>query len=151
MRTIKHFDRELTVEEYIRYQLCKNVGTDNLVPKKDLVDRCRKLKLPVATSMTKSDLIDALIRAGATWAQLAADYGVGITTFDYQREFGIDHKTVKALEHRGLLTVVGKYRFDGWTKKSYAPLYDIYQFAEMTADQMQELVDQLPKRKKVAE
>lgn len=28
MRTIKHFDRELTAEEYIRYQICKNAGKD---------------------------------------------------------------------------------------------------------------------------
>lgn len=147
MRKIKFFDKELTAEEYIRRQLTKNAGKDGSVKRPMLVDRCRELELPVTTSMTKSDLIDALISAGITWQQLAIDYSVGVTTFDYQRDFGLDHKTVKALEKRGLLTVVGQYQFDGWYGKCHAPLYDIFQFANMSGDQMQELISQLPERR----
>ena len=90
---------------------------------------------------------DGHIHSEECWQQLAIDYSVGVTTFDYQRDFGLDHKTVKALEKQGLLTVVGQYQFDGWYGKCHAPLYDIFQFADMSGDQMQELISQLPERR----
>lgn len=146
MRKIKYFDKELTAEEYIRRQLTKNAGTDNLVMKQTLIDRCNELGVPVIVSMTKSDLLDQLVGAGVSWQQLAIDYGVGVTTFEYQREFGIDHAAVKKLERRGLITVVGKSRFRGFGRNNYIPLYDAFQFAGLTADQMAAMLDQAERK-----
>lgn len=77
MRKIKYFDSELSVEEYIKMQICKNAGTQSFAYKDQLCDLC------------------------------------------------------ESLEKKGILKVVGEYRFRAYGKYMYAPLYDIFQFASI--------------------
>ena len=47
---------------------------------------------------------------------------------------------VKCLERNGVLKKVGKYRFRAFGKYNYAPLYDLYQYAQMTDDAMEDML-----------
>ena len=40
----------------------------------------------------------------------------------------------------GVLKKVGKYRFRAFGKYNYAPLYDLYQYAQMTDDAMEDML-----------
>ena len=55
----------------------------------------------------------------------------GVSSKNYQDTFAITHKDVKRLEKKGILKVVGEYRFRAYGKYMYAPLYDIFQFASI--------------------
>lgn len=97
----------------------------------------------------KDDLFDLLIEKGCTYEKLAEFFGVGVSSQVYQSSFGIEHQDIKRLEKHGVLKVVGQYRFRSFGKYMYAPLYDIYQFARMTDEDMQKLLEEYPKGKRV--
>ena len=40
MRTIKYFDKEISVDEFIKQQIIRNDGTRSLVYKHKLVEEC---------------------------------------------------------------------------------------------------------------
>lgn len=47
---------------------------------------------------------------------------------------------IKRIEKSGKIRKVGSYRFRAYGKYLYAPLYDVYQFATITDDEIQELI-----------
>lgn len=138
MRKIKYFDREISVEEYIKIQICKNGGTQSVAFKEDLVSLCDTREVTYDKSMDKEDLFDLLVKDGFDHRQFAEKFGVGVSSQIYQQAFRIQHKDVKRLEKKNVLKKVGEYRFRAWGKYQYAPLYDVYQYALMTEDEMQQ-------------
>lgn len=73
----------------------------------------------------------------------------GVSSQVYQNTFNITHQDVKRLEKHGVLKKVGEYRFRAYGRYNYAPLYDVYQYAQMTENDMQDLLKKYPKGKKV--
>lgn len=146
MRRINYFGKELTVEQFIKKEICKNAGTQSIAFKEQLQEICKNMGL-VTEKMKKDELFDLMIAGGCTYEQLAADFHVGVSSQNYQHSFGITHQEVKRLEKHGALTVVGTYKFRAYGKYIDAPLYDVYQFAKMTDEQMQGLLAKYPKRK----
>lgn len=138
MRKIKYFDREITVEEYIKIQICKNGGTQSFAFKDDLISLCDTRGVTYDKSMGKEDLFDLLVEDGFDHRQFAEKFGVGVSSQVYQQAFQIQHKDVKRLEKKNVLKKVGEYRFRAWGKYQYAPLYDVYQYTLMTEDEMQQ-------------
>ena len=131
MRKIKYFDSELSVEEYIKMQICKNAGTQSFAYKDQLCDLCEKMGITYSDKLKKDELFDLLIANGCDYTLLAQKYGVGVSSKNYQDTFAITHKDVKRLGKKGILKVVGEYRFRAYGKYMYAPLYDIFQFASI--------------------
>jgi hypothetical protein len=111
MRKIKYFDSELSVEEYIKMQICKNAGTQSFAYKDQLCDLCEKMGITYSDKLKKDELFDLLIANGCDYTLLAQKYGVGVSSKNYQDTFAITHKDVKRLEKKGILKVVGEYRF----------------------------------------
>lgn len=140
MRTIPYFDSELTVEEYIKKEICKNAGTQSVAFKDNLIVVCDSLGIAFDEKLKKTELFDLLIENGCGYEQLAERFGVGVSSQIYQKTFGITHQQVKKLEKRGILKVVGEYRFRAYGQYRYAPLYDIYQYARMTEEEIQEYI-----------
>lgn len=141
MRKIKQFDKEYTVEEYIKKEILSNRGTQCLAFKKDLWNLCEKTNIPIKRDATKESLYAALISNGYTPQILAEEFGVGVSSQIYQQEFHITHKDVKRLEKSGGIRKVGEYRFRAYGKYLYAPLYDVYQFVTITVSEIQALLD----------
>lgn len=136
MRTIPYFDSELTVEEYIKKEICKNTGTQSVAFKDNLKVACDSMGIPYEEKLKKKELFDLLIENGCGYERLAELFGVGVSSQIYQKAFGITHQQVKKLENKGIIRVVGNYRFRAFGKYLYAPLYDVYQYATITAEEV---------------
>ena len=148
MRRIQYFNKELTVEEYIKKEVCKNGGTQSVAFKEQLIAICEEKEISVEKQMSKEELFDVLIENGYSHKNFAEKFGVGVSSQVYQQSFSISHREVKRLEKHGILKAVGEYRFRAYGKYNYAPLYDIYQYAEMTDAEMKGLLEEYPDRKK---
>lgn len=66
-------------------------------------------------------------------------FGVGVSSQVYQAAFNITHKDIKRLEKR-YPKKVGEYRFRAFGRYNYAPLYDVYQYAQMTDEAMGDML-----------
>lgn len=148
MRTIHYFDSEMTIEDYVKKEICKNDGGQSVAFKDDLIRLCESHKIPYKKKMSKDVLFDLLIENEISHKSLAASFSVGVSSQTYQKAFGISHNDVKRLEKHGELEVVGTYRYRAFGKYLYAPVYDIYQYGKMTDDDMRILLEKYPGRKK---
>ena len=140
MRNINYFDRELSVEEYVKKEVCKNAGTQSVAFKEQLISLCNSVGIECNEKMKKEELFDLLCNNGFEYKQFADLFGIGVSSQVYQRAFNITHQEVKRLEKNGVLKIVGKYRFRAFGKYCYAPLYDLYQYAQMTDDEMKNML-----------
>lgn len=131
MRKIKYFDRELSIEEYIKIQLVRNDGAKSLVYRQDLIDECKSRNIQTKVTSTKEQLVELLVNNGVTYKELASKYKIGVTSKAYQDTFEINHNQVKKLEKKKVIDVVGQYEFRAYGRNLTAPLYDIYQFASI--------------------
>lgn len=139
MRTIKYFNKEISVDEFIKQQIIRNDGTRSLVYKHKLVEECEKRNIKTAVTSTKEQLTELLADSGMSYKELADRYGIGVTIKNYQEAFGITHKQVKKLEKKGILKVVGNYEFRAYGRVLKAPLYDAYQFAMIADETVKEI------------
>ena len=131
MRTIKYFDKEISVDEFIKQQIIRNDGTRSLVYKHKLVEECEKRNIKTAVTSTKEQLTELLADSGMSYKELADRYGIGVTSKNYQEAFGIEKK--------GILKVVGNYEFRAYGRVLKAPLYDAYQFAMIADETVKEI------------
>lgn len=139
MRKIKYFDRELSIEEYIKIQLVRNDGAKSLVYRQDLIDECKSRNIQTKVTSTKEQLVELLVNNGVTYKELASKYKIGVTSKAYQDTFGINHNQVKKLEKKKVIDVVGQYEFRAYGRNLKAPLYDIYQFASIPEEAIKNL------------
>lgn len=136
MRTIKYFDNEMSVDEFIKIQILKNDGVHSFVFKKDLVEECKSRNIETKATSTKEQLLELLIEKGVTYKEMAEKYKIGIASKGYQETFGITHKQVKKLEKNKIINVVGSYEFRAYGKYLDAPLYDAYQLVAIPEDEI---------------
>ena len=148
MRKIQYFDTELTVEEYIRKEILKNAGSQNIALKSDLEKMCNIRNIEYDKQTTKEELLNSLIKYGVSYEEIASCFSVGVSSQVYQKAFGISHTDIKRLEKHGALEVVGTYRYRAFGQYNYAPLYDLYQYAKMSDADIQSLLEQYPKGKR---
>nr|DAD79746.1 MAG TPA: dissimilatory sulfite reductase D [Siphoviridae sp. ctHjy10] len=140
MRNIKYFGKELSVEGYVKKEICKNAGTQSIAFKEQLISLCESADIECNKKMKKEELLDLLVSNGFKYEQLAELFAIGVSSQVYQSTFNISHRDVKRLEKRGILKKVGEYRFRAFGRYNYAPLYDLYQYAQMTDDDMRDML-----------
>lgn len=58
MRKIKYFDRELSIEEYIKIQIVRNDGIRSLVYRKELIEECASRNIQTKATSTKEQLVE---------------------------------------------------------------------------------------------
>ena len=102
MRDIIYFDENLSVEEYVKKEVCKNGGTQSIALKKELASLCDSICIEYDNKTTKEDLFDLLINNGFSYKKLAESFEVGVSSQVYQKTFNITHQDVKRLERRGI-------------------------------------------------
>lgn len=149
MKSINYFDKEITIDEFVKIEICKNDGTHSLVFKEQLENLCKEKNIPIKNKMSKNDLFDLLIKNGMSCDEFAITFGIGVGSLEYQKAFGITKEDVKRLEKHGVLKVIGKSEFYAYGRYLKAPIYDIFQYREMTAEQMQKLLEEYPKGKRI--
>lgn len=140
MRDISYFGGKISVEEYVKKEICKNTGTQSVALKAQLIYLCESANIECNNRMKKEELFDLLLHNGFSHKQLAELFVVGVSSQVYQSTFNISHRDVKRLEKRGILKKVGEYRFRAFGRYNYAPLYDLYQYAQMTDDDMRDIL-----------
>lgn len=151
MRKIPYFEDKISAEEYIKIQICKNGGTQSFAFKDNLIEMCKSLNIPYNEKMTKEELFDILIENGCEHKQLAEKFRVGISGYLYKSTFNISQAELKRLEKHNAIKVVGEYRFRAYGRYNYAPLYDIYQYANMSDEDMKNLLVKFPKGKRLTQ
>lgn len=140
MRNINFWGENLSVDEYVKAEICKNAGTQSLAFKEQLVLLCNSAGIECDEKKKKEEVFEQLINNGFEYKQLAEMFGVGVSSQVYQVTFNITHKDVKRLEKKGILKKVGRYRFRAFGRYNYAPLYDVYQYAQMTDEAMGDML-----------
>lgn len=123
MRKINYFDREVTVEEYVKSEILLHQGGNHLT-KEQLYDICQEKGIPCRKSLPKEEFWDLLMENGVTCEEMARH--VGVSSQIYQKTFGISHQDVKRLEKHGVLKVVSYYQYRAFGDYHFAPLYDVY-------------------------
>lgn len=152
MPKIKYRYEELSADEFVCYEICKNVGSNTEIKggvrKEDLQQLCDKKNIPYSKYATKDEVFGTLLDNGFTCEQLAKMLGVGVFGKLYRDTFNLDANDIRRLENHGVLKVVGWRRvrvFDHWRD---AKIYDPYQFERMTDEDMKELLKKYPPRKR---
>ena len=140
MRNINFWGENLSVDEYVKSEICKNAGTQSLAFKEQLVLLCNSAGIECDEKKKKEEMFELLINNGFEYKQLAEMFGVGVSSQVYQATFNITHKDVKRLQKKGILKKVGRYRFRAFGRYNYAPLYDVYQYAQMTDEDMSDML-----------
>ena len=140
MRIINFWGDNLSVDEYVKAEICKNAGTQSLAFKEQLVLLCNSAGIECDEKKKKEEVFELLINNGFEYKQLAEMFGVGVSSQVYQAAFNITHKDIKRLEKNGILKKVGEYRFRAFGRYNYAPLYDVYQYAQMTDEDMSDIL-----------
>ena len=140
MRNINFWGENLSVDEYVKAEICKNAGTQSLAFKEQLVLLCNSAGIECDEKKKKEEVFELLINNGFEYKQLAEMFGVGVSSQVYQAAFNITHKDIKRLEKNGILKKVGEQRFRAFGRYNYAPLYDVYQYAQMTDEDMSDIL-----------
>lgn len=97
--------------------------------------------------MSKEELLQLLIDSGYTYKKIAEYFKIGVSSQVYQESFGITHTDVKRLEKHKVLRIVGTYDFRAYGRALSAPLYDAYQYANMTDEEMKQYLQEYSKRR----
>ena len=100
MRNINYFDKELSVEEYVKKEVCKNAGTQSVAFKEQLISLCSSAGIECNEKMKKEELFDLLCNNGFEYKQFADLFGIGVSSQVYQSAFNITHQDVKCLERK---------------------------------------------------
>lgn len=98
MRNINFWGENLSVDEYVKAEICKNAGTQSLAFKEQLVLLCNSAGIECDEKKKKEEVFELLINNGFEYKQLAEMFGVGVSSQVYQATFNITHKDVKRLE-----------------------------------------------------
>ena len=129
MAKLIRFEKEMTLEEYVIAEVCANYGTQTRVTVpvlKHILDVC---EITYKKNATKEEMIRQL--------------------YEYFAAFPfVTNADIKRLEKFEVLKVVGYQEFRAYGKYKYAALYDLEQFMNMTAEQMQEYLKEYPKGKR---
>lgn len=138
-----------TPEEALLTLICQNRGLQNFIRIDQLIEGAKEHGIKeIARTARKPEIAAQLFPLMDCYA-FSVKYGVGVKSVDMQSKFGITHGQVKKLEKAGLINVVGKERFRAFGGYKYAPLYDLWQYFELTTDDVQKELSKLDKRKNV--
>ena len=87
MRNINYFDKELSVEEYVKKEVCKNAGTQSVAFKEQLISLCSSAGIECNEKMKKEELFDLLCNNGFEYKQFADLFGIGVSSQVYQSAY----------------------------------------------------------------
>lgn len=147
MKTIKenYMEKFKTPEEYIRYQILANKGTQNVIDKKQLVHLAEERGIEVQAKMTKEQILQCL-EEKISLAEVETYCGhLGVSSYHFQQKFSITHEEVKRMARLGFIHVTGTERFRAYGKYLYADLYSTYEYFALTKEHVEKWLLENPK------
>lgn len=146
MAQLINFGKKVSLEEFIKAQVCANNGTWTRVQASDLHDILDKLNVQYKKTTTKDKLLDLIYEQYKDWNKIAEILKIGVKLNQYTDAFPfVSNADIKRLEKFGQLKVIGYETFRAYGDYKYAPLYDLVQFQNMTEPEMKELLLKFPK------
>ncbi len=134
------------MRSFIEHKLKINAGSQVGIeaPSKDeIVSFCSKQGINIK-GLTKEQLVEKINELNISNEVLINHFSkyLGIHSSKFQEKFGVDHKTIKKLENKGLLPVMYKQRTRAFGKYLYVPMYSatVYFYA---TDDFKKLLEQL--------
>jgi len=127
-------DRFNTADEYITYQILEHDTPS--INKSKLFHKAKSMGLPVRNYATKKETLEALLENNITLQEIIDGELIGIRPQYIQEKFGISRNDVYRLAQSGFLKIHAykSERFYGKTLR--VPLYDVYQFFELTPEEV---------------
>ncbi len=135
-----------TPEEIIIKKISENRGTGNFISKDELIRLSVENDIEVNDKMAKRDIAEQLAQK-IGYEQLAVTAGVGVSSAELQKKFGITNKEVKLMAAEGFLRITGKEPFRLYGRQCYANLYSPYDYFKSPEEVAQWLTEQQPVRK----
>ncbi len=121
-------DRFKTAEEYIRYEIISNKGTQNVIDKDKLIQLANSKGIEIKTEMKKGDIY-TLLRGKISLEDIVARCEhLGVSSYSFQIKFEITHQEVKRMARLGIIQITGKERFRANGKYRYADLYSVFDY-----------------------
>lgn len=149
MAKLIRYEREMTIEEYVIAEVCANYGVHTRITApvlKHILDGC---EITYKKNASKEEMTRQLYEYYQDWGIVAKELEVGVGINQYIVAFPFaTNADIKRLEKFEVLKVVGYQGFRAYGKYNYAALYDLEQFMNMTAEQMQAYLKEYPKGKR---
>lgn len=149
MAKLIRFEKEMALEEYVIAEVCANYGRQTRVTVPVLKHILEACEISYKKSATKKEMIYQLYEYYQDWGVVARELEVGVKINQYVAAFPfVTNADIKRLEKFEVLKVVGYQEFRVYGKYKYAALYDLEQFMNMEAEQMQAYLKEYPKGKR---
>lgn len=146
MAQLINFGEKLSLEQYIKSQVCVNNGastriTNSMLQK--ILDECGAAYKKTAL---KEELLNLIFDQYKDWYKVGKMLNVGVKVNQYTAAFPfVTNADIKRLEKFGQIKVIGTEQFRAFGKYKHATLYDLKQFLNMTEQDMRKLLELYPK------
>lgn len=149
MAELVWFDKEVTLEDYVKNYVLKNDGTHTNVQAFELKHILDKNDIKYKKTATKKEMLELLYKHYGTWQDVARILKIGVKVNQYVSAFPfVTAADIKRLEKFEAIKLVGFESFRAYGKTLYASLYDLEEFHLMTEERMRELLAEHPKGKR---
>ena len=134
------------IRSFIEHKLRINVGSQvgiEAPSKAEIINFCKSKGID-AEKLTKEQIIEKIKEANISDEVLIENFYkyLGIHSIKFQEKFGVDHKTIKKLERKGLLEVIYKQRTRAFGRYIYVPMYSPLVYFD-SADNFKKLLEKL--------
>lgn len=134
------------IRSFIYYKLTTNAGSQTGIEapfRDEIIDFCNNQGVNVK-GLTKYEMVEKIHEAGISDEALIEGFYnyLGIHSIKFQEKFGVDHKTIKKLENKGLLEVIYKQRTRAFGKYIYVPMYSAVVYFD-SVDNFRKLLEKL--------
>lgn len=138
-----------TPEEYLLALITANRGTQNCISKDELILIAEAQELEIPKGATKTEIAELLLTVMDAHDLATCCEHIGVSSYAMQQKFGITNVQLKKLAKQGLINVTGTEQFRAYGRELTAPLYDIWQYFELTPEDMAAMLEQISCRNRV--
>lgn len=136
-----------TPEEYLLALIAANRGKETCIPRDELILVEEAQGLEVPKNAAKRDIAELLLTVMDARELAACCEHIGVSSYEMQEKFGVTNAQLKKLANAGLLNITGTVDFRKYGRDLTAPLYDIWQYFELTPDELKAMLKQIDRRK----
>ncbi len=138
--------RFASAEDFIKFAICSRAKP--VIRKDKLLRMGESGGIEFPRNATKQEVLQALLDNNVTLEEIIKGELIGIGSIEFQKKFGISNRDVQRLAKAGFLKILAHkiVRFYGKCRK--VPLYDAYQYFELTPEEVHAELAKCRRRKK---
>lgn len=146
MTAMKNYmDKFESPEDFIKFQITANMGTNNVIDKIYLAEIARSKGVKVVSKMTKLDIYNALREKISLEEIMLCCGGIGVSSYSFQLKFDITNDEVKRMARLGYIQVTGSERFRAYGKYRNADTYSVFDYFRLTKEEVHDWLVANPK------